>query len=80
VPGHQVLLSMARPATHARETPPDEPHLTGAPKARAPFAPAPAGGVSTGTKGWAQDGALTRMRRPGAAKVIGGSATARSDL
>jgi hypothetical protein len=31
--------------------------MTGIPGARAPFAPAPTGGVSTGTEGWAQDGA-----------------------
>ena len=32
-------------------------HPTGVPGARAPFAPASAGGVSAGIEGWAQDGA-----------------------
>src|SRR5262245_40057956 len=42
-------------ATHARGAPPERATLTGVPRARAPFAPASAGGVSAGIGGWARD-------------------------
>src|SRR5262249_20418048 len=40
-----------RRTTHARGTPPERAQMTGVPRARAPFAPATAGGVSAGTEG-----------------------------
>src|SRR3954471_14117480 len=60
-----VLLSGRRHRTHARSAPPERAASTGVPGARAPFAPAVAGGVSAGIGGWARDGAAAEDTRSG---------------